>query len=315
MDRRTSFGVLLYACALLLACGRTLSPDDDRASVEDADGGVEGAGSSGSGAGRDGDGDGDVGADGSSTGSGAGRAGSSADPSTAGQSGTPPPIGGTGSSMEPSTGAAGSSAQPPPIDNGRPGFEEPADPDGLGAAGVLNPQRCATDEPFVLSIDPGGTSGTVSGWLESAPTVIFDTAGLPRFGNGFNSQGSDALMLWWSIASLGPPGVDDPSEDSLYVYTLNEQTELVALTAQSAAEIGDAKQLTYTSFENGLIPVGPIKIMEITVLHHIPTDRYLAMQVLDVFGADDPLRRSECAAIEARWMMAPQGTGDFSEFE
>ena len=144
---------------------------------------------------------------------------------------------------------------------------------------------------------------------------MFDDAGLPRFGNGINAEGSDALMLWWSIASLGPPGEDDPSQDSLYVYTLNAQTELAWLTAQSPKEIGDAKELPYTSWSNGLIPVGPVKLMEITVLHHIPTDRYLAMQVLDVFGADDPLRRAECAAIEARWMMAPKGTGDFSAFE
>jgi hypothetical protein len=316
MSRRWSKGALVLALVVLLGCGRTLSADHEHGSGADADGGVEGSGSSGTD--RDGNvttsGSGSAGSS-SSSGTGPGRAGSGVDddPATGGGSGTPPPVttGGTGASGATGTGATGGSAQPPPIGSGSAGTPAPGGFKGPDASHILNPQECATEEPFVLSIDPGGASGEVRGWLESAPTVVFDEVGLPRFGSQFDATDPDALMLWWSISTLG----DGETPPSLWLYTLNAETELAQLTVTSPAQIGDAKALPFVGWNGGLASVGPVQLEELAVLHHIPTDRFLALQVLDLFGTDASEQNGFCAAIEARWMIAPTGTGDFSGFE
>jgi hypothetical protein len=172
---------------------------------------------------------------------------------------------------------------------------------------VLNPQRCATDEPFVLSIDPGGASGEVRGWLESAPSVVFDEFDLPRFGRGFAIEEGDALSLWWSISSLDV----DPS---LWLYTSNAATEIAHVQVRHPSQIGDATALDFLAGSSDLTSVGPVKLGELTVYHHIPTDRYLALQAIDMYGTEDTDRRDTCAAIDARWFVAPHGTGDFTVF-
>jgi hypothetical protein len=174
---------------------------------------------------------------------------------------------------------------------------------------VLNPQRCASNEPYVLSIDPGSRSGQVQGWLESAPAVLFDENDLPRFGLGPRpeEEGGD-LALWWSIESY-PAGVEGGSEGpgALWFYAANDSTEVVHVPVDRPAAIGDATTLPFTSWS-----IGPVAVGEMAVFRHVPTDRYLAVQAVDLYGTEDGVWRGECAAIDARWVFAPRGTGDFS---
>jgi hypothetical protein len=200
-------------------------------------------------------------------------------------------------------GTAGSMAPPPPpVPSGPP---DPFDPFAPGANDVLNPQRCATDHPFVLSIDPGGDSGEVRGWLESAPQVVFDRSNLPRFSSGGPAPSEDPdaeLSLWWSISELSE---DRPG--SLWFYAASASTEVAHVSVRSFAAIGDATHLPFVSWS-----VGPVAVGEVAVFHHIPSDRFVAMRALDLYGTEDSDRRELCAAIDARWAFAPQGSGDFS---
>ena len=212
---------------------------------------------------------------------------------TAGRGDVPTaPSPGTGArpAPPPNTGNAGSDAP----QAGMPG-PEPFDP--------LNPRRCASDHPFVLSIDPGGQSGEVQGWLESAPQVVFDEYNIPRFSmDGPTHDDDGELALWWSISSL------DNNGGSLYFYAVNRSMEVAHVAVNRFSAIGDARGLPFVSWDVGPVPVG-----EIAVFHHIPTDRFVAVQVLDLYGTEDGDRRETCAAVDARWRFAPPGTADFSD--
>jgi len=209
---------------------------------------------------------------------------------TAGR-GTPPPGTGGRPAPPPNTGTAGRNTPPP------------EGPDA-GIFDPLNPQRCASDHPFVLSIDPGGQSGDVQGWLESAPQVVFDEYNLPRFSaDRWGPDVGGELALWWSISSL-----DDESGGSLYFYAVNGSMEVAHVPVNRFSAIGDARNLMFVSWDVGPVPVG-----EIAVFHHIPTDRYVAVQVLDLYGTEDGDRRSTCAAVDARWRFAPPGSATFSD--
>lgn len=182
------------SCALIVlsACARTRLSDGQLRAT-----GIPDAANSGSGAG-------------SGAGAPAGGAGNVGGPAPGAGAPAPPP----GTTLTPPgttpPGTAGGAAPPPPIAGnvapppmgmaGRPA-------DGFDPNDVLNPQRCASDHPFVLSIDPGGRSGEVQGWLESAAAVRFDESGLPRFGlNGFGDESNSELTLWWSIAEISVDG-------------------------------------------------------------------------------------------------------------
>jgi hypothetical protein len=227
--------------------------------------------------------------------------------------------------MQPATPMAGRDAdprRPPPGSGGRSGMNGRAGgPPGTGGwsggsgrnggtAGAprlpddfdpLNPQRCAVDEPTVLSIDPGGRSGSVTGWLESAPSLLFDANDLPRFGVG-PSPGANAgdLQLWWSIASVEP----DNEGGSFYFYAYAADTDLAVVRARGALE--DASILAYETEV-----IGPVEIGQIVVSRQRSTGRYVAVRVVSLYGTE-PERRSECAAIDARWQFADPGTARFS---
>ena len=308
MRRVRSLVVMGSACVVLLGCGRTYSYDDPTPSASSPPG-TQGTGRADTDTGR-----GDAVGDDPGSDVGSGRAGADADdgdrgdPGAAGSDGR----GDTGGSdgpidLDPGTGAGAGAGGADP-DDGSAGTSGSRGPENPSAVGVLNPQRCATDEPFVLSIDPGGSSGEVHGWLESAPTVVFDENDLPRFGSNFDGDQESELTLWWSIAALD----EDPS---LWLYATHAATELAHVALQNPAEIGDATALTFTGGPEGLVSVGPVRVGELTVFHHIPTDRYLALQAIDMYGTEDSDRRAECAAIDARWFIAPHGTGDFSVFK
>ena len=306
MRRVRSLVVMGSACVVLLGCGRTYSYDDPTPSASSPPG-TQGTGRADTDTGR-----GDAVGDDPGSDVGSGRAGADADdgdrgdPGAAGSDGRGDTGGADGPiDLDPGTGAGAGGAD---SDDGSAGTSGSRGPENPSAVGVLNPQRCATDEPFVLSIDPGGSSGEVHGWLESAPTVVFDENDLPRFGSNFDGDQESELALWWSIAALD----EDPS---LWLYATHAATELAHVALQNPAEIGDATTLTFTGGPEGLVSVGPVRVGELTVFHHIPTDRYLALQAIDMYGTEDSDRRAECAAIDARWFIAPHGTGDFSVFK
>jgi hypothetical protein len=233
----------------------------------------------------------------------------------------PPPVragagGATGGTPAPTAGASGGTANPPiPAGSGGVGGRAGAGGRGGSTAGragstagtmaptpvdpddPLNPQRCAVDEPTVLTIDPGGRSGEVTGWLESGPTLIFDDRFLPRFAGGAAlPMRQNDLALWWSIASLEV----DAEGGELYFYALSSDTVLAEAHGET-----DASRLMYVDDAVGPIPVG-----EVVVWHHLPSNRYLALRVEALYGTDST-RHAQCAATDASWIFAEPGTSKF----
>jgi hypothetical protein len=193
-------------------------------------------------------------------------------------------------------------------DPGTAGRNDPPDvpPPDFPGGNVVNPRGCPTQQPIVLSLDPGGVSGHVRGWLESAPYVVFDDGGLPRFefAGGPSDDPNAELSVWWSIASL--PGDGAPGQ--VYLYATNAATEVAHVAQSDISAIGDATALQYVKGH-----VGPVEVGHIAVFHHIPTKRYLAVRALDLRAGsgNDPDIGNQCAALDARWMFAPLGSGTF----
>lgn len=195
---------------------------------------------------------------------------------------------------------------PPPPDNGRAGR------DGRGNGGrgggdvgtsgtggrsdsgpsiggmILNPRGCRSDRPFVLSIAPSGDRGTVSGWLESTPMLVFEDQ-LPRFDP---TPGPGDLDVWWSIA-----GLDPDTGASLYFYGENDATRVaVAVGARDFDQI-DGSSLTFDDWVTPAVTPGTIVVFENT-----ETGERVAMRADKVLDTDPDMTLSgTCAALEASY--------------
>jgi len=244
------------------------------------------------GAGHAGQGDSGAGGHAADNSAGDGSAGMTGGSSGSGATGT----GGTAgfSAGQGASGASGVSGRP-----------EPAGEGGGGVAGmagdILNPQDCATPNPFVLSIDPMGTSGSVRGWLESTAGLVFEDQ-LPRFVRAFDEDmlvSDRSIVLWWSIAS-----VDSDGQDQLYFYgsdyTISATEIAVARGATRFADIDiDALDFGLQTVE---AQTGSLIVFRNTV-----TGEALALRVDQIFVTDaagDVL----CAAVDASWrFLRPPG--------
>jgi len=157
-----------------------------------------------------------------------------------------------------------------------------------GGSNVLNPMGCSS-KPFVLTIQPSGDRGSVSGWLESTPTLSFEDL-LPRFDP---TPVETDLALWWSIGTIG----EDGTQPHVYFYGQNSVTRVaVAEGARDFSQI-DRSDLVFGDWETR--PVFP---GEIVVFENVKSGLMLALRLDAVYdsspnGDDSGL----CAGIDASW--------------
>lgn len=86
-------------------------------------------------------------------------------------------------------------------------------------------------------------------------------------------------------------------------YALSPATDLAVATDEA---IGDASELSYVTDT-----VGPLETGQVVVWHDRPTDRYVALRVVRLYGTEGGERRATCAAVDARWVFAEEGTARF----
>ena len=233
-------------------------------------------GTSGDGAGADGAGSGAAG-----MGAGDGSAGMSAGSSSAGNGGS---------------GTAGAGGFPAG-QGGASGMSIAGEGGVSGMAGeILNPHGCATPDPFVLSIDPVGTSGSVSGWLESAAGMVFEDQ-LPRFVRVFDldtTVSDRSIALWWSIGSVG-----DDGEGDVFFYAGEDFTSVfteVAI-AQGANRFSDI-DVDALAFSTQTIPAHTGSFV---AFRNTLTGEVVALRVDEVVDAG-ATGDGFCASINARWL-------------
>jgi hypothetical protein len=266
------------------------TPDD--ASQAGAAGPISGIGGSSGDGGRAGTGNAGQGGSGAGGHGAENSAGDGSAGMSAGSSGT----GGAGSGGAGFGGAAGFAAgQGAGGVGGGPG---PAG-EGGGAAGmagdILNPHGCATPNPFVLSIDPIGSSGTVRGWLESTAGLVFEDQ-LPRFVRAFDDEmpfSDRSIVLWWSIGSVGSDG-----QGQLYFYDgaayTNSATEIAV--AHGASRFVD---IDIDALDFGLETI-EARTGTFVVFRNTLTDETLGLRV-DQIVITDAAGDSLCAAVDASW--------------
>ena len=250
-------------------------------------------GSSGDGAGgAGGRGDSGAGGRGGDNSAGDGGAGMSAGSSSGGRGGTG--SGGDGSGGMGTGGVAGFSIG----QSGVGGMIGTAGVGGFaGMAGeILNPHGCDTPHPFVLSIDPAGSSGTVRGWLESAAGLVFEDQ-LPRFARSFGpgTPISDrSIALWWSIGLVE----DDDGQGSLYFYAgdfTGTSTEVAVVHGASGLADVDVDALDFR------LDVVEARTGSILAFRNPSTGQVVGLRVDQIIQAD-PAFEGICAAVGASWL-------------
>jgi hypothetical protein len=297
-------GRSLAALAALLALGacggRTTLRVFDDGSPEDASqagaagpfAGMGGRSGDGAGAGSSGNGGSGMGGRGGDSSAGNGSAGMSAGSSGAGVGGAG--VGGAGGAG--GRAGFGGAAGFPAGQGGVGGMVGAGEGGGVAGMGgdILNPHGCATPHPFVLSIDPSGSSGSIRGWLESAAGLVFEDQ-LPRFVRSFNPEtpvAGEVLALWWSIGSVGSNG-----QGALYFYAesyTNTFTEVAIANGASRFVDIDFAALDFGS-ETVDAQTGTILVFRNTL-----TGDALGLRVDQIFITDvdgDAL----CAAVDASW--------------
>jgi hypothetical protein len=144
-------------------------------------------------------------------------------------------------------------------------------------------------KPFVLTIQPSGDRGSVSGWLESTPTLSFEDR-LPRFDP---TPAETDLALWWSIGSIGGEG----GQSIAYFYGQNAVTQVAVAEGARDFDQIDRGALVFNDWETRQVFPG-----EIVVFLHLMTGEMLALRLDAVYDADsrgDP--DGLCAGIDASW--------------
>jgi len=260
------------------SAGRTSQAGDSRGNAGDGAGGDGASGSLAAGSAAAGSGAAASGGDAEAGTGAAGMAGTGLEAGASGVAGGLPP--GTGGEV------------PPP---GRAGS-------GGGASQVLNPFDCDTPLPFVLSIDPSGDSGHVSGWLESTASVVFVNQ-LPRFAPNGPSLDTPAgsIALWWSIAGFD----ESTGEGELYLYGggfTSSVTELVVLDGAASFADVDRDALQFSMETTRAVGAGTIVVFRKT-----DTLETMALRVDGVLAADGELDSGlsgTCVAVEASWTFA-----------
>jgi len=264
----------------------------DGDSSGDGDGDGDGAGAGG--AGRAGSGSGGYGGQNSA---GNGSAGMTAGSPPAGSGGWGAAGAGTGGAGFGGAGAgAGGVSGFSAGQAGVSGFEGSGQGGYSGMAGqILNPQGCDTPYPFVLSIDPVGTSGSVRGWLESTAGLVFEDQ-LPRFVRGFDpstSVSERAIALWWSIASVG-----DNGQGSLYFYAgdfTSSPTQIAVAYGVSRLDEIDFDALDFNT------QTVEAQTGSILVFRNASTGETVGLHMDQIIAAD-PDGDSLCAAVDASWL-------------
>jgi hypothetical protein len=164
------------------------------------------------------------------------------------------------------------------------------------AGEILNPQGCATPNPFVLSIDPVGTTGAVRGWLESAAGLVFEEQ-LPRFVRAFPPEGvvsERAIALWWSIGMVGENG-----RGSLYFYAgdfTNSSTEIAVARGASRLTNIDIEALDFR------LETVDAQTGSILVFRNPTTGEMVALHMDRIIATDPAVaNQSLCASVDASW--------------
>jgi hypothetical protein len=169
---------------------------------------------------------------------------------------------------------------------------------GHGSSSTSTPPEPPSDAP-------PPQKGTLLRWPEGVQYLLVDLShdpatvelGLPR------PSGLDAL---WSIASTENGGSGFFYSDA--VHGAAETRVAYAADVRSVSEIRDASRYDFSSTTVGPVPVGAV-----VLVHHLPSDRYLAL-VLDVVQPTDARTAGvgPYAYANVTWYLTAKGEADFS---
>lgn len=146
--------------------------------------------------------------------------------------------------------------------------------------------------------------GTIHRWPEATTHLSFDLEAAPP-SSTFGPPRPSGLDAFWSVASTKGAGAAFFYADT---FRAAPETRIAYASVGRVATIRDATKLDYTSDV-----VGPVSPGHVLVLHHVPSDRYVAF-VLDAVVPADPrdAGAGPYAYADVTWYLAAKGSADFS---
>lgn len=148
-------------------------------------------------------------------------------------------------------------------------------------------------------------SGRVERWPEATAHLVVTVDG-ERASVAVGAEPASGLAAFWSIASTGGGG-------SGYFYSdaVQGRSDTQVAFASGVARVQDIRDASTLDWSHP--SVGPVERGGVVLLHHVPTDRYLAL-VLDAITPLDPRTAGAgpYAVADVRWYLSEPGTSDFA---
>jgi hypothetical protein len=172
----------------------------------------------------------------------------------------------------------------------------------LGCGGAREPPSAQTDG---TSNATPPQQGTIRQWPEATAYLLVDVDRQPATVE-LGPPRATGLDAFWSIASTEGGGSGFFYSDA--VHGADETRVAYAANVRSIRDIRDASRFDYSAASVGPVPVGAV-----VLVHHLPSDRYLAL-VLDVVEATDARTAGAgpYAYADVTWYLGAPGVADFS---
>lgn len=169
---------------------------------------------------------------------------------------------------------------------------------------------CAADPPAADSRAVAAAalpvqSGRVERWPEATAHLVVTIDG-DRASVAVGAEPASDLAAFWSIASTGGAG-------SGYFYSdaVQGRSDTQVAFASGVARVQDIRDASGLDWSRP--SVGPVERGGVVLLHHLPSDRTLAL-VLDAITPLDPRTAGAgpYAVADVRWYLTEPGTSDFA---
>jgi hypothetical protein len=148
-------------------------------------------------------------------------------------------------------------------------------------------------------------TGTLDRWPEATEHLTLDFATEPAVASLGQARPS-GLDAFWSIASTSGAG-----SGFFYADFFRTPSETRVAQAKAVARVADIRDAS--AFDYSQRSVGPVAPGDVVLVHHLPSDRYLAIVIDAIHPADARTAGAgPYAFADVRWYLSAAGSPDFS---
>jgi hypothetical protein len=175
----------------------------------------------------------------------------------------------------------------------------------LVSCGELSPSTSTSTSTQQTTNAPPPQEGTLRRWPEATQYLLVDLDHEPATVE-LGPPRPSGLDAFWSIASTANGG-----SGFFYSDAVHGSGETRVAYAAGVARVSDIRDASRYDFSHA--SVGPVPVGAVVLVHHLPSDRYLAL-VLDVVEPTDARTAGPgpYAYADVTWYLTAKGEADFS---